>query len=131
MTSEAGSQQGEPEERPLQRSTTDMERTGQQFELAKADFRAQDLPIESLQLDFHLYNVLKQLIKGSKALLLRNVKLPMYTQAIAVLWNHMDISRSDRKMRAFQDMEKVMLKGDVKRWHIETVSAITELLDTK
>ena len=99
--------------------------------LGKATIPYRDLPTESINLDCLMYNVLRMNIKGSKASLLECVAFPSYVQAICVLHKHMDISKSDRKTQAFASMDKLQLKTDVKSWHIEAISAVQELLDSK
>ena len=89
------------------------------------------LPQESRTLDGLMYNVLKMNVKGTKSHLIDCVSFPSHVQAVCVLYNHQDISRSDRKTQAFAQMDNLQMKGDVKQWHIEAISAIKELFNSK
>ena len=74
-----------------------------------------------------MYNVLQMNLKGSQAHLLKCVAFPSYVQAVVVLYKHMDISRNDRKTKAFANMDKLQLKQDVKTWQIDAIKSIEEL----
>ena len=101
------------------------------FVLAPAAIKYRDLPEESRILDAMLYNILKMNIKGSKQALLSCVAFPSYVQAVAVLSKHMDISRNDRKTKAFDAADKLTFRGDVHAYQIEAINAIKELFDAK
>lgn len=101
------------------------------FVLKSAGLSYWELPAESKEMDALMYNVLLLNLKGSKAHLLRSVTMPSYVQAICVLAKHIDLSRNDRKTKAFEAMRKLELKGDVHEWQIQAVAALGELQDSK
>ena len=69
-----------------------------------------DLLAESRALDGLLYNVLLMNVKGSANTLLECVQHPSYIQGMIVLVKHIDISRSDRKARAFEGVDKNLIQ---------------------
>jgi hypothetical protein len=81
--------------------------------LKEAGLNYWDLGAEVLALDATLYNVLKMVVKGGKAILLDCVEWPSYIQAMCILFKHSDISRNDRITRAFNNMDKLTYNGDV------------------
>ena len=89
-----------------------------------------ELPLESRNLDALLYNVLLMHVKSSKNALLQCVTFPSYVQAKIVLNKHMDISRSDRKSRAFAHMDTLTYKGDPHAFEVHAVSAWRELIES-
>ena len=61
-------------------------------------------------LDRMLYAVLRQLIKGSKAIILDSVSFPSYIQGICLLVKHCEINKNDRIQKAFQGIDNIELK---------------------
>ena len=90
-----------------------------------------ELSEDARTLDALMYNVLKLNVKGSKAHLLTCVSFPSYIQAVCVLHKHKDIMQSSRKTEAFAAMDKLQLHSDVQLWHVQALTAIQELFDSK
>lgn len=101
------------------------------FTLLAANVKYRDMSAASRTLDALLYNILKMNVKGSKNALLSCVTFPSYVQAVSVLVKHMDISRNDRKTRAFEQADKLTYRGDVHAYQIEAINVIKELFDAK
>ena len=81
--------------------------------LLKAPNSYMELSEASRTLDVLLYNVLRMVVKGSKAALLMCVMAPSYVQAVCVLVNHMDISKYDRITRSIFNLDQLTYVGDV------------------
>jgi hypothetical protein len=96
-------------------------------DLQKAPTAYRDLPDRSKQLDRLLYNVLKMIVKGSKASMLDCVMKPSYVQGVIVLINHMDISKFDRITAAIFRMDRLQYNGDVHAFQIEATQAFKEV----
>jgi hypothetical protein len=99
--------------------------------LKKAPRTYMDLPQASRTLDGLLYNVLKMVIKGSKAALLMCVMFPSYVQAVCVLVNHMDISKYDRITRSIFELDKLTYTGDVHAFQVTAMNVIREVRASK
>jgi hypothetical protein len=138
----AGSTPGAPPESPLScyeellppspdRSGRSSHSQRSAFTLAPAPLKYRDMPEASRSLDALLYNILKMNVKGSKNALLSCVQYPSYVQAVSVLVKHMDISRNDRKTRAFDSADKLTFTGDVHAYQIAAIGVVKELFDAK
>jgi hypothetical protein len=90
-----------------------------------------DLPQESRELDAMLYNVLLMNVKGSKNGLLLSVTFPSYIQGMIILHKHMDLSRLDRIMNAFAELQKLSFQGDVAQFQTQFMSLERELDNCK
>ena len=104
---------------------------GGDFSLKRAKIPYRDMSTESKELDRLMYNVLSMNLKGCQSHLLKSVSFPSYVQAVILLYRHMDISRNDRKTKAFANMDKLVLKQDVGQWKIEVIKGIEELFESK
>ena len=83
------------------------------------------------KLDRMLYSVLKQLVKGSKSVILDGVSFPSYIQGICLMRKHCDINKNDRLQRAFNGVENIELKTDAMEWATTSMVRIRELLDSR
>ena len=92
------------------------------FTLGSASTTYADLSAESKALDALLYNVLKINVKGSRNSLISCVTFPSYVQAMCVLSKHMDISKTDRIMRALGAWDKLTFKNDVAAFQTEVMA---------
>jgi hypothetical protein len=99
--------------------------------LHPASLKYMNLPPESRTLDALLYNVLLMNVKGSKNALLRCVASPSYVYGKIVLNKHMDISRSERKTRAFSHMDELKCRGDPHAFEVKAVGAWREITESK
>ena len=90
-----------------------------------------DLQQESRELDAMLYNVLLMNVKGSKNGLLLSVTFPSYIQGMIILHKHMDLSRLDRIMNAFAELQKLTFQGDVAQFQTQFMSLERELDNCK
>ena len=97
------------------------------FTLGSAAVAYSDLPQESKTLDALLYNVLKINVKGSRNSVISWVTFPSYVQAMCVLSKHMDISKTDRIMRALGAWDKLTFKNDVAAFQTEVMALKREL----
>ena len=95
--------------------------------LKRAPITYLELPEASRTLDGLLYNVLKMVIKGSKASLLSCVRNPSYVQAIYVLVNHMELSKFERILRALNSLDGLAWKGDVHEYQVDVMNAVREV----
>ena len=90
-----------------------------------------DLPKDSRDLDGLLYNILLINVKGSKNGLLQSVTFPSYVQGMVILHKHMDLSRMDRIMNAFSELQKLTYQGDVALFQTKFMSLERELDNCK
>lgn len=97
------------------------------FSLGAASTAYADLPDQTRALDALLYNVLKINIKGARNSLIACVTFPSYVQAMCVLSKHMDISKTDRIMRALDAWDKLQYKGNVAAYQTEVMALKREL----
>ena len=81
------------------------------FALGSHSIAYADFPDEAKELDQTLYNILRLNVKGSKNALLSHVTFNSYVQGVIVLHQHINISRMDRIIRAFNQMDKCVFKG--------------------
>lgn len=102
-----------------------------QLPAAPEHLRMSQMPIEVIQHDRVLFNILRVNVKGSKATLLDLVSSPSYVQAMCILYKHHEISRNDRKVQAFKAMDALQYKGDVHKYQIESMDAVREVFDSK
>ena len=89
------------------------------------------LPKECHALDAMLYNILRLNVKGIKSELLSSVMFPSYVQGMIVLYKHMEINRTDRKVRTFSQAEALTFDGDVQKFQIKATCMIRELCAAK
>ena len=101
------------------------------FSLGAHGTKYDDLTAESKALDSLLYNVLRCNVKGSKNSLLACVTFPSYVQGIVVLSKHMELSRMERIMTAFGEMDKLAYSGNVHQFQSTFMSLSRELSNTK
>jgi hypothetical protein len=101
------------------------------FSLARARMPYNQLPKECHALDAMLYNILRLNVKGIKSELLSSVMFPSYVQGMIVLYKHMEINRTDRKVRAFSQAEALTFDGDVQKFQIKATCMIRELCAAK
>lgn len=85
----------------------------------------------ALALDRMLYSVLRTLVIGSKAVLIRCIKRQSYIQGMCLLHRHCDITRNDRIAKAFDDVDKLSFKGDAQEWATTAISSVRELYASK
>ena len=90
-----------------------------------------DLSEGARTLDRMLYSVLRQLVKGSKAVILDSVSFPSYIQGICLLVKHCEINRNNRIQKAFQGVDTIELKDDAMSWATTSMVRIKELLDSR
>ena len=60
-----------------------------------------------------LYNIFRLNVGGSKCELLSSGMFLSYVQGMVVLYKHMEINRTDRKIRAFAKAVALAIDGDV------------------
>ncbi len=101
------------------------------FSLQRSTIKYRDMPEGARTLDALLYNILRINVKGAKNALLSCVAFPSYVQAMTVLVKHMDISRNDRKTKAFEQADKLTFDGDVHSYQIKAIHMVKELFDAK
>jgi hypothetical protein len=83
------------------------------------------------KLDRMLFSVLKQLVKGSKSVILDGVSFPSYIQGICLMRKHCDINKNDRIHQAFNGVENIELRTDAMEWATTSMVRIRELLDSR
>ena len=82
-------------------------------------------------MDVILYNILRLNVKGSKCEFQSSVMFPSYVQGTSVLYKHMEIDRTDRKIRAFAKADVLAFHGDVHLFQIKVTTTIRELFAAK
>ena len=97
------------------------------FSLGSSGLRYSELSEDTRALDALLYNVLKINVKGSRNSLIPCVTFPSYVHAMCVLSKHMDISKTDRILRAIGAWDKLLFKGNVASYQTEVMSLKREL----
>ena len=89
-----------------EKSSTSILVTKQTLGTASAEHKYKDFDPETIELDQRLYSVLQQCIKGSRAAILEQVICPSYVQAVIVFHQHLNLSASDRKVRALDSISR-------------------------
>ena len=100
---------------------------GGSFALGQHAIAYCDLPDAAKELDQTLYNILRLNVKGSKNALLSHVTFNSYVQGVIVLHHHINISRMDRIIRAFNQMDKCVFKGSALAFQTEFLGLRREL----
>ena len=98
------------------------------FAMPSAGLMYRDLPRESRTLDGLLYNALLMNVKGSANTLLECVQHPSYIQGMIVLVKHIDVSRSDRKTRAFEGVDQIKFREYAHAYQIEAITAVSGII---
>ena len=101
------------------------------FSLGRHSIAYDDLPDEAKSLDAMLYNVLRMNIRGSKQALLSVVTFPSYVQGVCVLVKHMGISRMQRMMTAFSELDRLAFTGNVMEFQTQFLALKRELDNCK
>ena len=114
-----------------ERSSTSILVTTQTLGAARAEHKYKDFDPETIELDQRLYSVLHQCIKGSRAAILEQVICPSYVQAVIVFHQHLNLSASDRKVRALDSISTLRFSGDTHLYQIEATKRIRELMDSR
>ena len=65
-----------------------------------------DFTEAQLALDKQLYSVMRQCIKGNRKAIIENIVIHSYVQAVCVFHQHINLSASDRKIRARPSRQK-------------------------
>ena len=114
-----------------EKSSTSILVTTQTLGTASAEHKYKDFDLETIELDQRLYSVLQQCIKGSRAAILEQVICPSYVQAVIVFHQHLNLSASDRKVRALDSISTLRFSGDTHLYQIEATKRIRELMDSR
>ena len=84
-------------------------------------------PKKAQRLDAILHSTLLTLVSGPKADYIRNVPRPSLCMALSNLWINDQVTRCDRQMRAFEEMQNLEYKSDIAAFNVVAHKAITEL----
>ena len=84
-------------------------------------------PKKAQRLDAILHSTLLTLVSGPKADYIRNVPRPSLCMALSNLWINDQVTRCDRQMRAFEEMQNLEYKNDIAAFNVVAHKAITEL----
>ena len=99
--------------------------------LGEATVKYSDFSAEVVTLDKQLYSVMRQCIKGSRKAIIENVVVHSYVQAVCVFHQHINLSASDRKIRALESLSTLKYTGDTHLFQIESTKRIKELMDSR
>ena len=88
-----------------------------------------DLTRDSVDLDCRLFHVLFTIVKGSYRHLITDLTglYARYTFAIIAMWQHANLSSSNRRTTAMSEMQNLRYDGDAGKWKIELVSRAREV----
>ena len=64
-------------------------------------------------------------------MLLDSVRWPSYVQGMHILYKHMDLSKINRKTKAFRQMDKLVYRGDVHQYQVEAMATFQEIFNAK
>ena len=75
-----------------------------------------------------LYAVLRQLVKGSKSVILESCAWLSYIQGMCLLTKHCEINRNNRIDQAFHGVDTLELKDEAQTWATTAITRVQELL---
>ena len=78
-----------------------------------------------------LYAVLKQLVKGSKGIILESCAWPSYIQGMCLLTKHCEINKNNRIDQAFHGVDTLELKDEAQVWATTAITRVQELLASR
>ena len=83
-----------------------------------------DLSQESQELDKQLFHTLLTIVKGTFLMLITDLTgdYARYTFAIIALWQHANMSASNRRLQAMTSMRDLSFHGEAGRWKLDFIS---------
>ena len=82
-------------------------------------------------LDRMLYAVLRQLVKGSKSIILESCAWPSYIQGMCLLTKHCEINKINRIDQAFHGVDTLEQKDEAQTWATTAITRVQELLASR
>ena len=90
-----------------------------------------DLSDGAQLLDRMLFSVIRNLVKGSKAVMLDCTGIQSYVRGIVLIHSHCNIMRNDRISAAFDGVDSLKFKTNAQEWATTSISAVRELFASK
>ena len=82
-------------------------------------------------LDRMLFSVIRNLVKGSKSVLLDCTGIQSYVRGMVLIHSHSNIMRNDRIANAFDAVDSLKFKSDAQEWATSSISAVRELFASR
>ena len=99
---------------------------------AATSVKYSSLSEEAIRLDKSLFHVLFTIISGTYLVVISDLTghFARYTCAITALWKHNDLSSSNRRIIAMNEMSSLVFHGDASKWKVDFISRTRELYES-
>jgi len=87
---------------------------------------------EAIRLDKSLFHVLFTIVSGTYLVVISDLtgQFARYTCAIIAMWKHNDLSSSNRRILAMNEMGSLVFHGDASKWKVDFISRTRELYES-